>query len=78
MKTKYISIGGHSAETISAYLVRGEKVYNFSATDNGWSDEDSFGHKNTMRFYSPAHRLVRARRIALMAVFFVELQRGQE
>ena len=44
---------------------------NYSAFYNGGGSRSHFG--TGWKVYSPAHQLVRARRIALMAVFFVEL-----
>jgi hypothetical protein len=74
MKKRYVSVGGHNAENMSAHIDNYGRVHSFDAFDNGAQSKLGFGHGNPWRFYSPAHKIVRARRIALMAVFFVELQ----
>jgi hypothetical protein len=79
MKNKrYISIGGHCSNHLSAYVQNGEVAHNFCAFDRGRGDKYSFGKNALNNWYSKEHQIVRARRIAVMALYFVELSQEQE
>jgi hypothetical protein len=73
MKKRYVSASGHTSEGLGLYFARGDKSHNYEAYHNG---KDVFSSQ--WRAYSPAHRIVRARRIACAVLYFVELQQEQK
>ena len=74
MKKRYGTITGHCTNHLEIGISHdGGPIMNYSAFYNGGGSKQSFGAHSAWHCYSSAHQFVRARRIALMAVFFVEL-----
>jgi hypothetical protein len=68
-RINYVSVGGHRAINMDMYIAReGQK----GAREYDASTRRFLHVTNPRYFYSPAHAIVRARRIALLLVFFVE------
>jgi hypothetical protein len=66
-KHRYITVSGHKASHMMVAIQRnGGKIRSYDA----FCCEPI---KGKTHFFSPTHRRVRARRIALCAIFFVEL-----
>ena len=66
-KVRYVAVNGHSARHINAVISHNNKAL------RTYSAFECIMLNGKTRYFSDGHRLVRARRIALCAVFFVEL-----